>query len=272
MRLLYLKLLKNIENTMIQKQDIHELKLQEIANKNTQEAAIWCESNNLPHFHTWTLAQMVAEFGSWRLVKSDGVVDCLATLKHNCGSDLWRSGLWKLTRVKRSSLLTTQVKAPDYGAFTPLILMGFKRMQGIDYEAWRNAIGLEHILEPDLYNAVFLEDYACCNLGSDRLLELRRQGCLVNSGPKKGTYKNPESTWSLSNLKDTELYSVPKLTQTMLTQCWLAHPKHRTPYMILDPQNWDRMPEPLVSSDIFITPTQPKRLVVEDTTGDLPWN
>lgn len=256
---------------MIKKQDIKELRFDEVANKNTQEVAIWCESNNLPHFSTWTLAQMVAEFGSWQIVRTEGQIDCLATLKHNCEGNPWRTGLWKTTRTKRSSLLARQVAQPDYGAFTPLILMGFRRMQGLEYESWRTALGLEHILEPDLYNAVVLDDYACCDLGSDRLLELRQQGCLINSGPKKGTYKNPESTWSLSNLKDTELYSVPKLTQTMLTQCWLAHPKHRTPYMILDPQNWDRMPEPLTSSDIFIKPTKPAT-VVYDTSGDLPWN
>ena len=152
---------------MIQKQDLRELKLEEIANKNPQEVAIWCELNNLPHFSTWTLAQMVAHFGSWQLVYSEGVIDCLATLKHNIGSDLWRAGLWKLTRTKRSALLLTQVKAPDYGAFTPLILMGFRRMQGVDYETWRNSLGLEHILEPDLYNAVVLDDYSCCSLGSE---------------------------------------------------------------------------------------------------------
>ena len=64
---------------------------------------------------------------------------------------------------------------------------------------------------------------------------------------------------------------MPKLTQTMLTQCWLAHPKHRNPYMILDPQNWDQMPEPLTSSEIFLKPTT-KKVVVQDTAGDLPWN
>lgn len=255
---------------LIKKQDIKTLPLQELANKNLEEVAIWCDHNGLPHLHTWTLAQMVAHFGTWTLVKHDGVIDCLETLKQNIGDDKWKVGLWKLTRIKRSCLLTSQVKAPEYGAFTPLILMGFKRMQGVPYEAWRNATGLEHILEPDLYDAVVLDDYSCCGLGSDRLLELRAEGLKVRTGPKAGSSKNPESTWSLTGLKGTELQGFPKLTQTMLTQCWLAHPKHRTPYMILDPEDWDSMPQPLSTAEIFKPAPEQKRVVREDT-AELPW-
>lgn len=263
-------LFSKFETMLIKKQDIKTLPLQELANKNLEEVQIWCDHNGLPHLHTWTLAQMVAQFGTWTLVKHDGVIDALATLKQNIGDDKWKVGLWKLTRVKRSCLLTSQVKAPEYGAFTPLILMGFRRMQGVPYEAWRNATGLEHILEPDLYDAVVLDDYSCCGLGSERLLELRAEGLKVRTGPKAGSSKNPESTWSLTGLKGTELQGFPKLTQTMLTQCWLAHPKHRTPYMILDPEDWDRMPQPLSTAEIFKPAPEQKRVVREDT-AELPW-
>lgn len=258
---------------LLKKQDIRELKLQELATKNLSEVAIWCESHNLSHFSTWTLAQMVAEFGSWTCVKTDGMPNAVETLKRNIGDDAWKAGLWKLTRIKRSSLLARQVAQPDYGAFTPLILMGFKRMQGIGYEQWRDSPGLEHILEPDLYNAVVLDDYSFVNLGSDRLLEIRQKGLKVKTGPKAGSSKSPESTWSLSDLKDTEIYGIPKLTQTMICQCWLAHPKNRTNYMILDPSDWDRMPEPLATTDIFKKPEQPpeiKKAPAEDTAA-LPW-
>lgn len=256
---------------IIKKQDILQLPLQELATKNLEETQIWCDQNSLPHFHTWTLPQMVAQFGSWTLVKQDGVIDALATLKQNVGNDPWRVGLWKLTRVRRSSLLSSQVKAPEYGAFTPLVLLGFKRMQGVPYESWRTATGLEHILEPDLYDAVVLDDYSCCSLGSARLLELRAEGLKIRTGAKAGSNKSPESTWSLTGLKGTELGGFPKLTQTMVTQCWLAHPKHRTPYMILDPQNWDAMPPPLVDGEIFKQPT-PQKPTKYEYPESLPWD
>lgn len=257
---------------LFKKQDIRELPLQTLAKKNLQEVELWCEQHQLPHLYTWTLAQAVAHFGTWRLVKRDGVIDCVETLKQNIQEDLWAQGLWKLTRIKRSNLLVSQVKAPEYGAFTPLILAGFKRMQNVQYEQWRDATGLEHVLEPNLYEAVVLEDYGCCNLGSARLLEIRDQGLTIMSGAKIGQRKSAESTWSLTGIKNTELGGIPKLTQTMLTQCWLAHPKHRTHLMILDPQNWDRMPEPLISSEIFQQP-EPNVVVKKKQTdlAELPF-
>ena len=168
--------------------------------------------------------------------------------------------------------MSKQVATPDYATFTPLVMMGFKRMQGVSYEAWRNADRLGLIMEPALYEAVVLDDYSFCDLGSELLLQIREQGLITKEGKTKGKVKAAESTWSLSGIKDTELGGLPKLTQTMVTQCWLAHPKYRTPYMILDPRNWDRMPEPLISSEIF---TKPKEVVVvkrdRSTEADLPF-
>lgn len=257
---------------LFKKQDIKELPLHELAKKNVEEVQLWCEQHQLSHLNQWTLPQAVAHFGTWSLVKRNGIIDGIETLKQNLGNDLWAQGLWKLTRVKRSQLLQSQVKAPEYGALTPLILAGFKRMQNVQYEQWRTATGLEHILEPDLYSAVVLEDYTCCSLGSDRLLEIRDQGLTIMSGAKIGQSKSAESTWSLTGIKNTELGGIPKLTQTMLTQCWLAHPKHRTHLMILDPQNWDRMPEPLISSEIFQQP-EPSVVVKKKQidTAELPF-
>ena len=257
---------------LIKKQDIKQLPLQELKLKNTEEVQLWCEQWQLSHHHTWVLPQMVAHFGMWTLVRVDGKIDALNTLKHNVGDDAWQIGLWKLSRIKRSQLVASQVKAPEYAQFTPLVLAGFKRMQNVTYESWRGAVGLEHILEPDIYNAIVLDDYSCCTLGSERLLEIRAQGLKIMSGAKVGQMKSAESTWSLTGIKDTELGGTPKLTQTMLTQCWLAHPKHRTHLMVLDPQNWDRMPEPLVSTEIFAKPETlavPKQNTTDSTK--LPW-
>jgi hypothetical protein len=87
-----------------------------------------------------------------------------------------------------------------------------------------------------------------CSLGSNRLLEIQKQGLTTKSGKTAGSMKPARSTWSLTGIQDTELGQLPKLTQTILTQCWLAHPELRTPYMILDLENWDNLPKPLVSN------------------------
>jgi hypothetical protein len=71
---------------------------------------------------------------------------------------------------------------------------------------------------------------------------------------------------------------VPELAQTMIAQIWCAHPSNRTKYMVLDPKNWDAIPAPLISSDIFGSGTGgnissgglPKRKSSGDNP-DFPW-
>ena len=207
---------------------------------------------------------------------SSGSIDILATLKQNIGTDPQLQGIWKLSRVKRSLLIPVMSKAPEYGTLTPLILMGLKRMQNISYSSWRMLPNLEYVLESRLLEALDLnaEDLTIClNLGSDRLLELRDQGLLQRSGAKAGQSKKPESTWSLTGMAGTEIAHLPKLTQTMLTQIWLAHPSLRTPDMILDPNNWDNLPAPLLTPDIFKAPEieLKNKQKPEPVVDKLPW-
>lgn len=261
----------------ITKQDIYTLDLAAINSMTDLELEEFCETNKLSHFHGWLLPQMVAYFGSWTLqYTSAGNIDVLATLKHNVGTDPQLQGIWKLSRVKRSLLIPIMSKAPDYGTLTPLILMGLKRMQNIQYQSWRMLPNLEYVLEARLLEALDLgidDLVVCLNLGSDRLLELRDQGLMQRTGQKAGQLKKPESTWSLTGMAGTEIAHLPKLTQTMLTQIWLAHPSLRTPYMILDPNNWDNLPAPLVTPEIFkATELEiPRKLKPEPVVDKLPW-
>jgi hypothetical protein len=182
-----------------------------------------------------------------------------------------------LSRIKRSLLLATQTKFPDYASLTPLILMGQKRMQGVDYEAWRSASGFQYILEPRLLSAMILEpkDLLLVNsLGSERLIEIQTQGLTTKTGKTAGSRKPAKSTWSLSGIQDTEIGHLPKLTQTILTQCWLAHPELRTPYMILDFNNWDSIPQPLISNNLFkeVVSTSTKQDSKKDMANLMPWD
>ena len=262
----------------IQKQDLYELDLAKINSMTALELEEFCTTEKLSHHHTWLLPQMVAHFGSWTLAKTpDGKIDILVTLKQNVGTDPQLQGIWKLSRVKRSLLIPVMSKSPEYGTLTPLVLMGLKRMQGVGYESWKGLPNLEYVLEPRLLEAVDLssEDLQLIGgLGSNRLLELRDQGLLQRSGAKAGQMKKPESTWTLTSMQGTEIAHLPKLTQTMLTQIWLAHPSLRTPYMILDPLNWDNLPNPLLTPEIFRPPepeVKPKKQKAEPIVDKLPW-
>jgi hypothetical protein len=145
-------------------------------------------------------------------------------------------------------------------------------MQGVSYESWRGLPNLEYVLEPRLLEAV---NVVCPDLGSERLLEIRQQGLTQRSGIKAGQMKPAESTWSLAGIADTELGHLPKLTQTILTQIWLAHPSHRSNLMILDPHNWDHMPEPLIATTVFKQPIKESVALApepdQSTKSLLPW-
>jgi hypothetical protein len=262
---------------LFKKQELHSIDFTPTYNQSVETFEAWCESHELSHLYGWLLPQLVAWFGTWTLVKdASGEIDCLATIRQNCPDPQSRA-FYTLSRIKRSVLVANQTRSPDYATLTPLILMGQKRMAGVSYETWRTATNLSWILEPRLYSALVLEPEvlgAACSLGSDRLIQIRDQGLLARTGTKAGQMKPAKSTWSLTGIQDTELGSLPKITQTILTQCWLAHPESRTPYMILDLQNWDAMPQPLLTNDIFkaVPAAVPSTKPVKETANLMPWD
>lgn len=258
---------------ILKKQDLFELPLNTINSMTHVELESWCKQEKIAHLHQWLLPQLVAHFGTWKLIEStQGGWDILEMLRHNIGQDPKLQGLWKLSRVTRSLLLPSQTKHPQYAQFTPLILMGLKLYKDVPYQSWQGLKHLEYVLEPKLLEALDLtmeQLQVCVGLGSERLLEIRTQGLMNKSGKNQYQPKPAESTWALTGIQDTELGGLPKLTQSMLAQIWIAHPTKRTKYMILDPINWDLMPEPLVSAEIFSEPeqtTQPKKDIFA-----MPW-
>jgi hypothetical protein len=261
---------------LFKKCELHSVDFTPTYGKSVENFETWATQMELSNLASWLLPQLVAHFGTWTLVYNGDKIDCLETIRQNC-SDPQTRAFYTLSRIKRSVLVKNQTKSPDYATLTPLILMGFKRMQGISYETWKTAKDLSWILEPRLYESVVLDSQvidACCNLGSSRLIEIRDQGLFARTGAKAGQMKPARSTWSLTGIQDTELGSLPKVTQTILTQCWLAHPESRTPYMILDLQDWDSMPKPLVTNEIFKSvPTLPStKKPAKDVAEIMPWD
>ena len=261
---------------LFKKQELHQIDFEPTYGKSVESFEAWAESMELSHLAPWLLPQLVAWFGTWKLIFSDDKIDCLKTIKHNCPDPQSRA-FYTLSRIKRSVLVASQTKSPDYATLTPLILMGQKRMKGVNYESWRTAKDLSWILEPRLFEAIVLDPEVVttvCSLGSDRLTEIRDQGLLARTGAKAGQMKPAKSTWSLTGIQDTELGSLPKITQTILTQCWLAHPESRTPYMVLDLQNWDSMPQPLITNDIFkaVSKPTPTKKQTKEAAEVMPWD
>ena len=227
------------------------------------------EQHGLANFNSWMLPQILAHYGSWTLVRDqEAKVLAQPTAKQNI-TTAWHIGLWRVsTRLKRGSLVKVQGSpiGVNYSQLVPLVLAGAKRYQNVRYSDW--------LLQPDskLVHQELLEAMFCDypDLGSERLLEIREQGLTIKSGTKAGNVQKPTSKWTLTGIQDTELFGLPKLAVTMLTQIWVAHPSLRTDLMVLDPRDWDSMPKPLLHTEIFNT-KQDNALLVEKVV-DLPWN
>jgi len=222
------------------------------------------KTHHLTTYNSWMLPQIGSYFGSWRLVFKDNLVDCAATARHNIVTD-YDIGLWRVaTKLKRGSLVKSQVNPEfaSYSALVPLILMGAKKFQGINYSRW-NITESCPLIDKNLLEAMLwqpdeshleldlLPNEICYGLGPERLLELRDQGLTIKSGLRAGTKQSPTTAWCLRGMQNTELGKAPKLVGTMLTQIWVANPSLRTEYMVLEPNDWDLMPNPLVQGAIF---------------------
>ena len=249
---------------VLKKNDIKCFPFEECSNLGSEELEEWAISHGLLNFNLWMLPQMLAYFGSFRVTKVGDQYDSLALLKDNISKeDLWCRGLWKVvTQLKRSSLVKSQIhpEFSHYSALVPLILAGLKKYKNIAYSAW-TVEGLKHLVEPNLYEAMC---YQVPDMSTEQLLEIRQTGLMNKTGPKMGQLKKATSTWKLTGLKHTLLESAPPLATTMLAQIWVAHPSVRSPYMILDPHNWDYMPDPLIDTEI-LTNRKPAKAT------DLPW-
>jgi hypothetical protein len=212
------------------------------------------EAFNIGEKYTWILPQMKAHFGSWKAVKVGDKYCPEATFKENCKDDFNR-GLWLVANwSKRSDLIKGQgvriYQVPEYNHLVPLILSAFRTYQDIAYSDWSQE-GLEFLVDSTLCEAMLSEPP---ELTVAEKLALREHGLIVRSGAKKDTFRSPSTSamlYGMANHPDDRLRDLPNLTLVMLAQIWCAHPTNRTPHMILDPNNWDSMPKPLIEVDVL---------------------
>lgn len=250
--------------------NIKEYPFQEYKPLNASQLEDRAKADGITAFNSWMLPQILAHLAEYKLVKDEqGLIDPSETAKLNITTD-WDFGLWKvLTRLKRGSLVKAQSNPEfvNYSALVPLYLAAQKRFNNIPYRSWKVDKDCKLIDDNLLEAMLWTERY---ELTTARVLEIRQQGLTTKSGTRTGNIAKPTSSWCLKGIRDTELGSAPKLVSTMLTQIWVAHPSLRTEYMILDPYNWDRMPEPLVTQDIF-KHNDAKKFLDKEDKDDMPW-
>jgi len=227
------------------KKELRSWPIEQFAQGSEPELARLAEVFQLHKESEWFLDQLLFQFGGWKLIwGEDDLIDPLQTARHNIKSDFDR-GLWQLScRVPRSKLVQKQISQPNFSSLVPLILAGVKRYQEVPYSKWSRQ-GLETVMPRDLYEACLSN----CSLGSEEILAIRATGLEVKSGARAGTSRDPKSSWQMYGIQDTEFGQLPKLAQVMYAQIWVAHPDLRHQDMILDPLDWDLVPEPLIKTE-----------------------
>jgi hypothetical protein len=238
----------------LKRNELKQIPFERYATLNAVQLLEQVEQDQLGLLNHWMLPQILHHFGTWQAVPlDDHLLDPKATAKLNMTDD-WDIGLWRVcTQVKRGAIVPNQSSESGrhYSQLVPLILAGQKRYRGVHYSRWSTQ-GLAGLVHKELLE-VMLYDGDCLTLGSEELLQIREQGLTFRSGPKAGQQNKPTSQWKLHGLAKTPFLGAPTLLSTVLCQIWVAHPSLRSDLMILDPKNWDDMPKPLVTEEIFVT-------------------
>lgn len=228
----------------------------------------------LQNHTSWFMPQLLSVFGAYKAIRNDtGKYSPRLTMRENIGSDLRKQGMYYVAcRLPRSALLKGQVSSVNspYSSLVPLILAGFKKYQNIQYSEW-DSTELKYIVDKNLLKAMhfYNEENPMPKFTAERLLELRDFGLTFKTGPKAGEVKPVLSSWTLTGMQGTEFNDYPSLLMTMLTQIWVAHPSVRNQYMVLDPINWDNIPDPLISTDLGISG---KTTIIKSNAGILSWD
>jgi len=136
----------------------------------------------------------------------------------------------------------------NYSSLVPLILAGYKKYRNIPYSSW-DPSEIETVVHRPLAEAM-VADISEIDLSIDELLELQKLSLTVKSGSKKDSIRPAHSTYSIYPPRTSLVGKLPTLAQIMLLQVWCAHPKNRTKDMVLDPSDWDEMPDALISENL----------------------
>lgn len=199
----------------------------------------------------WFPTQLMAYLATYKFIP-----DGDEFLEHNLVTD-YDNGLYNfLQYANRSDWVKSQTKVPLACALTPIYMAAQKIYNNIPYSKWNIT---NNLVPSRLYDAMILRDTKeRLVLTVEEALELRTK-CLVLAGKPQ----NPATFNSVYHTQGTVLQPKPALARNMLLQTWCAHPSNRKGYMVLDPWDWDSVPEPLIETDTL--------LESKPTPATLPW-
>lgn len=251
-------------NKVIERMNFPKLWEEYIENKEDWTNYLKTNKNHWYRYYNTTpniMANIMAEVAKWKLVKNEeGKIDGKATLSANLDyKDPTDMGLYIYLTTNSRNLYNNKASSNDIlNALVPIIPCAFKIYNNIPYEMWdRNTIAA--VVSKNLSEAMVFTH----GLSEEELLEARAQYVQDNSPYNWYPSKKLNMLGSKDGIKN-------KLIIAIMLQIWIAHPTRRTKYMILDPMNWDNMPEPIIDDSIFLEDEKPTKK--ETLTWDDLWD
>ncbi len=234
--------------------------------------------NNIDHNAWESILAYLATLTNFSYTES-GLIDPRPYVMDNFKPDEWHRGLYKfIMNPVRGEVVygkLCSVENLPYCSLVPIILAAHKKYNDIPYNKWALP-GLNGVVNKQLYDVMALKG-SVSEFTKEYLLEIRNISLMFKSGAKAGTYRNPRTCYvgitGVSKMDHQEIKSLPVLAQIILIQTWAAHPANRHKYMILDLNDWDKMPEPLEDSTLF-QEDYPEKSKKSTTYEDvqLPWD
>lgn len=232
----------------------------------------WFTRNNIKKIgDTWLYPKLLTLFSSCQLnYTAEGKIDGAQFWKDNFDfKDPWNRGLFKFIRQDKIGLsVSTQSKIPGsyYCALVPIIPAAFKKYNDIPYSKWDRST-ISQVVNSKLGS--MLLNAKPMDFSIEELLTARAKALVTDEGKPK----NAKVEYKSKKTGLLRFDKLPDLERAIYIQIWCAHPEVRNEYMILDPINWDSMPEPLITGEIFNKPVKeikPEKVNAEEI--DDPWD
>lgn len=173
------------------------------------------------------LVQLTTYLGHLPILRNEqNLVSPSLILNEIKGSQL-ESALQIAYLFPRSKFIKSMIKTSTLGSLTPLAMYALKRDEGIMYEEWDK----QDKLISRFLGKPLVDIYLPYTSTKEHCLGLRKEFKDIHKYPFKSSYT--------INAK-----RINKMQAIMLAQVWLANVQFRdTESMILDPSNWDNVPD-----------------------------
>jgi hypothetical protein len=148
---------------------------------------------------------------------------------------------YQVSRSQLIALKLTDRRVLDYNTAVPLFMSAYKLYDDIGYEEWdKEDKFIKYFLGKPLEGLYELDDW---ELPSDFDIDQARIDSQTSASGAKAGETEPPTSYKFNTAKWTPTITRKDMIGRMTLQTWAYNVEYRHDKMILDPWNWDNMPE-----------------------------